>query len=124
MSRERYELELPGCAPIPLAHYLKALGVLRLVSEQVDEHAQGWWKSDTFWLRSTLDREGLVDFFLEHYEPTPIVGPWGARSGFFLGSSEKSDSPLSSLNRNHWALGVRRELRWEFDSPSVFSDGR
>ncbi len=27
---------LSGCAPVPLAHYLKALGVLRLVAEQAD----------------------------------------------------------------------------------------
>ena len=90
MSRDRHELELAGCTPIPLAHYLKALGVLRLVSEQVDSGAQGWWKNDRFWLQSTLDREGLIDFFLERYKPTPIVGPWGARSGFFPGSSESS----------------------------------
>lgn len=90
MSGDRHELQLAGCAPIPLAHYLKALGILRLVSEQVDAGAQGWWKDDTFWLRSTLDREGIVSFFLERYKPTPIVGPWGARSGFFPGSSERS----------------------------------
>lgn len=27
---------LSGCAPVPIAHYLKALGVLRLVAEQAD----------------------------------------------------------------------------------------
>ena len=32
--------------------------------------------------------------------------------------------PLSSLNRNPWGVGVRRELRWGFDNPGVFSDGR
>jgi len=28
-------IPLPGCAPTPLAHYLKALGVLRLLAEQL-----------------------------------------------------------------------------------------
>ena len=37
---------------------------------------------------STID--GLKDFLLERYKPTPIVGPWGARSGFYPGSSESS----------------------------------
>jgi len=83
MSDDRYTIELAGCAPIPLAHYLKALGVLRLVSEQVDSGAQGWWENDTFWLRSTLDRDGLVAFFLERYKPTPIVAPWNGGSGFY-----------------------------------------
>ena len=94
MADERYSLELSGCAPIPLAHYLKALGILRLVSEQVDkqvgDQAQGWWEGDTFFLRSSLDRDGLVEFFQERYAPTPLVGPWGARSGFFAAASEKT----------------------------------
>ena len=90
MTIDRHTLELAGCAPIPLAHYLKALAVLRLVSEQVDQEARGWWEGDAFWLRSTLDREQLVEFFLERYEPTPLVGPWGARSGFFAAAPERA----------------------------------
>ena len=82
MATERYTVELSGCTPIPLAHYLKALGILRLVSEQVDADATGWWKNDTFWLRSSLDREGLVEFFLEKYSPTPIVVPWSGADFF------------------------------------------
>jgi len=35
--------DLNGCAPAPLAHYLKALGILRLVAEQADPEARGWW---------------------------------------------------------------------------------
>ena len=69
--------------------YLKALGVLRMVSEQKDEGARGWWKNDVFWLRSTLDRDALVKFFLEEYKPTPIVAPWNAGSGFYLKWDEK-----------------------------------
>lgn len=90
MAAKRHSLKLSGCAPIPLAHYLKALGVLRLVSEQVDHQAQGWWEGDTFILRSSLDRDGLVEFLLERYSPTPLVGPWGARSGFFAAASERT----------------------------------
>jgi CRISPR-associated protein Csx17 len=71
-----------------LAHYLKALGILRLVSQQVDPDARGWWAEDVFWLRSKFSAEELEKFFLEDYRPSPIVGPWGARSGFFPGSSE------------------------------------
>ncbi len=84
------DLQLAGCRPEPLAHYLKALGILRLVSEQADPEARGWWADDVFWLRTKLIREELATFFLEKYEPTPIVGPWGARSGFFPGSSESA----------------------------------
>ena len=40
--------QLDGCAPAPLAHYLKALGILRLVAEQADRDARGWWDGDRF----------------------------------------------------------------------------
>lgn len=81
--------DLNGCAPAPLAHYLKALGILRLVSEQADPTARGWWEGDRFRLATKMDREELEKFFLEQYEPTPIFNPWGGRSGFYPDSSEK-----------------------------------
>lgn len=86
-----YEIKLDGCTPLPLSGYLKALGILRLVSEQVpDSNASAWWEGDVFRLRSTVNMQKLIDFFKTSYSPTPIVGPWGARSGFYPGSSETS----------------------------------
>src|SRR5713101_6906621 len=78
-----YVHKLEGCAPTPLAHYLKALAILRLVSEQRDPGARGFWKDEAFWLASTLSREEVVRFFLEEYQPTPILSPWNGGSGFF-----------------------------------------
>ncbi|HLH75860.1 MAG TPA: type I-U CRISPR-associated protein Csx17 [Candidatus Binataceae bacterium] len=89
-DRERFDIEIPGCTPQPLMAYLKALGILRLVSEQKDGEARAWWENDLFWLSSSLDRAALVNFFLEEYQPTPILAPWGARSGFYPGASETS----------------------------------
>ena len=43
-----------------------------------------------FILRTTLETHALLDFFRDAYRPTAIVGPWGARSGFFPGTSEKT----------------------------------
>jgi CRISPR-associated protein Csx17 len=80
----RYRLRLSGCAPIPLAHYLKALGILRLVSEQHDPTAGGFWSEDVFHLDSALDAASLTDFFLNRYKPTPIVAPWNGGSGFYF----------------------------------------
>jgi CRISPR-associated protein Csx17 len=81
---------LKGCSPAPLANYLKALGILRLVGEQADAQARGWWDGECFCLLSKLSKEELESFFLEKYEPTPIFNPWGGRSGFYSGSSEKT----------------------------------
>lgn len=85
---------LDGCSPVPLAHYLKALGILRLVAEQLDPEARGWWEGERFLLASHRDEEELLDFFLQGYAPTPMLNPWGARSGFYPGSSEKTSRSI------------------------------
>jgi CRISPR-associated protein Csx17 len=74
---------LNGCAPAPLAHYLKALGILRLVAEQADPEARGWWEGERFLLATHLDEDELLGFFLERYEPTPLVAPWNGGTGFY-----------------------------------------
>ena len=76
--------KLGGCAPAPLAHYLKAIGLLRLVSEQADPYARGWWKGESFHLASKLDAEGLETFLMNAYQPSPILSPWNKGSGFFV----------------------------------------
>jgi len=94
------ELSLAGCTPEPLMAYLKALGILRLVSEQKDPDARGWWRNDVFWLRSSLDRDALVKFFLEEYSPTPIVVPWSGGDFFSVnwqpGQTKHFKTPTSS----------------------------
>jgi len=82
--------DLKGCAPTPLAHYLKALGILRLVTEQADPQARGWWEGENFMLATELEQAELLDFILFRYEPTPIFNPWGGRSGFYGSDSEKT----------------------------------
>ena len=81
---------LDGCAPTPLAHYLKALGILRLVAEQADPEARGWWDGDRFCLATTLGAKEIESFFLHDYQPTPMFNPWGGRSGYYDSNSEKS----------------------------------
>lgn len=82
-------LPLAGCTPEPLMGYLKALGVLRLLAEQLpDADVRGWWEDDVFHLQSKLTDRDIREFFSTKYKPTPIVAPWGARSGFYPDSSE------------------------------------
>jgi CRISPR-associated protein Csx17 len=87
---------LDGCTPAPLAHYLKALGILRLVCEQADPHARGFWRGEQFCLLSKLSRDELVDFFLYRYAPTPLVSPWNKGSGFY----QANDSGLDPIRRS------------------------
>ncbi|MDE0075952.1 MAG: type I-U CRISPR-associated protein Csx17 [Caldilineaceae bacterium] len=97
----RYEVELRGCAPEPLMAYLKALGIFRLVSEQKDSSARAWWRNDRFYLSSALDRDGLVEFFLYEYRPTPVVSPWNNRykTGVRKGDSKGLDVILASSDK-------------------------
>ncbi len=90
------ELVLHGCTPEPLMSYLKALGVLRLVAEQVDPEARGAWRGGTFVLASVLDGDALVKFFVEAYRPTPIAAPWAGGSGFFGQDNRKAVDAIAA----------------------------
>lgn len=79
------EITLAGCTPTPLAGYLKALGVFRLVAEQRDEEAKAFWRGERFVLATCLSPEELMRFFLVEYRPTPILSPWNGRAGYLEG---------------------------------------
>ncbi|MFN8188291.1 MAG: type I-U CRISPR-associated protein Csx17 [Gaiellales bacterium] len=95
---------LPACRPEPLASYLKSLAVLRLVAEQKDPDARGFWKGDVFHLDSRLTEDGLVRFFLEEYEPTPIVAPWNGGSGFYEGDQMDGIDSIAATDQPRFAL--------------------
>ena len=76
-------LVLEGCQPEPLMSYLKSLGILRLVTQQKDPEARGAWVDGRFVLTTHLDMEGLGQFLLHDYCPTPIANPWNGGSGFY-----------------------------------------
>lgn len=88
------EVALPGCTPVPLASYLKALGVLRLVAEQADAGAKGYWQNDQFVIVSELGVDSLQQFFLEKYRPTPVLAPWNGGSGFFPKDNRSGIDPI------------------------------
>lgn len=93
---------LLGCAPTPLAHYLKALGILRIVAEQKDATARGWWQDEHFCLMTALDQAELEQFFLDDYAPTPFVSPWNKGSGFYA-EFDRGLSPLESSIADRFA---------------------
>src|SRR6266536_5814188 len=90
------QISLRGCAPEPLIHYLKALGILRLVAEQLDPQVRAAWHSDTFMLETIKSEDDLVDFFLNQYRLTQVVAPWNGGSGFYDGDDTSGvDAVLS-----------------------------
>lgn len=98
-------LTLRGCTPEPLGNYLKALGVFRLVAEQADPNAMGYWKDGVFCLVTELSEQHLAEFFVrgigesQHpiYSPTPIFAPWGGRPGFYDDGNEAAKARLKRI---------------------------
>lgn len=94
------EIILAGCTPAPLANYLKALGVLRLLAEQdAGFSCKGLWRDGTFVLQSPQftgqidhDRNLLGQFFLDKYQPSALVTPWNGRGGFLEGDDDGEES--------------------------------
>lgn len=128
-SRTPSELTLAGCRPEPLGSYLKALGVIRLVGNQADPLARCRWVSESFVLRTELDRSSLIAFFLDEYVPTPLVSPWNGGSGFgpkdrsvAIEAIERSDAARLTAYRE--AISVGRQLfedktRSDWDKPTL-----
>jgi CRISPR-associated protein Csx17 len=77
------EARLSGCQSRPLVGYLKALGLLQVVSKQADRSARGRWTARTFELQCGLTTDELRRFLLESYAPSPVLSPWNGRGGFY-----------------------------------------
>ena len=77
------EIVLGGCSPEPMSGYLKALGVLRILSEQADSETRGWWQDEVFHIKTRMGQDNLVQFFLDRYVPTPVTAPWNGGSGYW-----------------------------------------
>lgn len=98
--------KMTGCAAAPLAAYLKALGVFRILGSD-RKHTAGFWSENAFVLESSIDAKGLVDFFLNQYVPTPVVAPWNGGSGFFSKDNRKAIELIESSKGNR--LRIYRE---------------
>ena len=68
--------ELKGCAPNPFSSYLKAVGIFRILAEQKDARITACWENERLVLDTEMSREGILEFILNRYRPTPIVAPW------------------------------------------------
>ncbi len=97
-------LKMTGCTSAPLAHYLKALGMFRLVTEQADKSARGFWGNGCFHLTTILNSEDLVSFFLRGYRPSPLVAPWNGGSGFYEGDEQTGLHAILGTSEERFAI--------------------
>jgi CRISPR-associated protein Csx17 len=90
-------LALEACNPSSLVGYLKALGALRILAEQLNPDIRLYWDRLTPYLVFSEETsiDDVTDFFLNKYEPTPIVIPWSG-SDFFDVTREGDPGPFKT----------------------------
>ena len=91
---------LSGCRSTPLLSYLQAFGVLRILNSQHTPGIMSYWEGSILHLEDTRDREGLVDFFLHQYKPTPILSPWNGGGGFRIRKAQKGEKAVQAVRDN------------------------
>lgn len=82
----------------PLSSYLGALGVLKVLNDQLDPEACGSWKEGRFHLETAVSDKDLVRHFASAYQPTPCLTPWNkpkGRKGFLHGEIPSFFSALT-----------------------------
>ncbi|MFM8276447.1 MAG: type I-U CRISPR-associated protein Csx17 [Cyanobium sp.] len=65
----------------PLSSYLSALGLLKVIQQQLDAEVQGFWRQGRFQLVSSHSPAGLAEFLAHHYRPCPCITPWNKSKG-------------------------------------------
>ncbi len=108
-----HKIVLKGCRPEPLSNYLKALGVLRVLSESRSyAKCKGYWENDNFVLITTLTEAEIKEFFLREYAPSPFVSPWNGSTGFYEKDKQKDllkailDAPETRFGEYHKAIKI------------------
>ena len=72
------------------------MGAFRILAEQFDNKLRLYWRNNAPHLvfSRTTCKEEILQFFFNHYEPTPIVIPWSGKD-FFKVSEEGNPGPYS-----------------------------
>lgn len=119
-------LPLRGCRHDVLGHYLKPIGLLRVLAqcaerEHRDPEAEGWWDvgQGCFVLRSNKypTVEALIEFFEKRYRPTPVFSAWNTGGGL----DEKKQVVLSidpGVWHDYWTANREALLEHGFPPPA------
>lgn len=99
-----HTIPLPGCTPVPLAGYLKSLGVFRLLSMVPETNVRGFWQNEHFTLQTSFDAASMFRFFLYDYRPTPLMAPWNGGSGFYTSDNQESVEKIRSSDSERFGL--------------------
>jgi CRISPR-associated protein Csx17 len=71
-----HRLILDGCKANHPLSYLKAIGIMKTISLQVDPKVRGHFEEGNFILQINLNKAQLIDFFLYKFVPPPVISPF------------------------------------------------
>ena len=92
------EFLFEGCNNTNFGSYLKGLGIFRIFGKKYD-NVKAYWKNDALYIYLPFNSyDEIINFFLNEYEPTPIVSPWNMGSGF--NSDKKELNNLKNYDKN------------------------
>lgn len=94
---QRHTWQANGCSFEPIADYLKALGLLRILP-----NSKGWWQCGEFWIESDRPPDEAVDYLIEQASVTPLFNPWNGDSGFWVeGRAKEAIRRLASVRESN-----------------------
>lgn len=96
------KITLGGCAPTPLAGYLKSLGVMAILSS-ADPELRAAWRAGKFALHTRMTRDEALDYLLNTYSPTPIMAPWNGGSGFYEKDNQEALKAIKSSTASRFS---------------------
>ena len=76
------EFLLSGCGTQSIMHYLKTLGIFRVIAMQCAPDITCRWKLEGPYIGG-IEQEKAVQFLAKEYQPTPYITPWNKMGGFF-----------------------------------------
>ena len=90
-------IHLAGCQSTPLLSYLQGFGVLRLLHEQLDKDILSHWVGTSLCLETNLSQKDIEDFFINQYQPSPIISPWNGGGGFRKREPQKGEKAVEAI---------------------------
>lgn len=93
-------LNILGCQANHPLNYLKAIGLLKIISLQLEPSVKGFYDHDSFILETNLSKEQIANFFVHKYIPSPILSPFlRLRNNVLLENLTRAENPRLSLFR-------------------------
>ncbi len=80
-STSRYTYQLAGIKDRSMGSYLAGLGLMKVVERDVDPNAQFYWQGSSFYIKTNVPQDELVNQLLAKYRAMVAFSPWNKSCG-------------------------------------------